>query len=62
MHLIRGARSDLLTAEIAERMQTSGPRPGLTLFDDCGHAPSLVSPAAIAGVAEVLDALIAGGA
>lgn len=62
MHLIRGARSDLLTAEIAERMQTSGPRPGLTLFKACGHAPSLVSPAAIAGVAEVLDALIAGGA
>ena len=59
MHLIRGARSDLLTEEIAARMLSTGPKPGLRLFPDCGHAPSLVSGSAIAEVARVLEALTA---
>ncbi|MDV7142394.1 alpha/beta hydrolase [Tropicimonas sp. TH_r6] len=40
-HLIRGAASDLLPAATAARMQASGPHPGKTEIEDCGHAPSL---------------------
>lgn len=40
-HVLRGTRSDLLTAGIAGRMAASGPRPAITEFDDCGHAPTL---------------------
>lgn len=54
MHLFRGAQSDLLTQDIAAKMQTCGPKPDITLFDDCGHAPSLSQPRAIATVKQVL--------
>lgn len=57
MHLIWGRQSDLLTAPIIARMQAEGPQPGLSVFDDCGHAPSLVSDAAIAEVRGVLARL-----
>ena len=40
-HIICGAKSDILTGSILERMRTSGPKPGVTVFQDCGHAPSL---------------------
>lgn len=40
-HVLRGATSDLLTKEIADRMEVCGPRADVTVFDDCGHAPSL---------------------
>ncbi len=43
-HVLRGTQSDLLTADIADRMAESGPRPGVTDFDDCGHAPTLSRP------------------
>ena len=56
-HLIWGRKSDLLTEEIVSRMRASGPKPELTVYDSCGHAPSLVSAAAIADVAETLDQL-----
>lgn len=41
MHVIRGAASDILLASIAERMMSL--RPGLTVsvFEECGHAPTL---------------------
>ncbi|MFC2969662.1 alpha/beta fold hydrolase [Acidimangrovimonas pyrenivorans] len=55
--LIWGRQSDLLTEEIISRMQASGPRPKVTVYDSCGHAPSLVSAAAIADVSETLDRL-----
>jgi pimeloyl-ACP methyl ester carboxylesterase len=54
MHLFRGAKSDLLTDEIATRMKCCGPKPGITLFEDCGHAPSLSNPKAIATVKLIL--------
>ncbi|MBR9763324.1 MAG: alpha/beta hydrolase [Rhodobacteraceae bacterium] len=54
VHVIRGAQSDLLTAEIAARMRQSGPRPGVTEMADCGHAPSLSRPEDIAMVRQVL--------
>jgi pimeloyl-ACP methyl ester carboxylesterase len=40
-HVIRGASSDLLLPTTAERMAVSGPRPGITEIDGCGHAPTL---------------------
>ncbi|WP_237708096.1 alpha/beta fold hydrolase [Oceanicola sp. S124] len=57
VHVIRGAQSDLLTAEIAERMRQSGPRPQVTEMADCGHAPSLSRPEDIAMVRQVLSDL-----
>ena len=44
-HLLRGESSDVLPAQTARRMTTTGPRPELTLYPDCGHAPSLARPA-----------------
>jgi pimeloyl-ACP methyl ester carboxylesterase len=40
-HVIQGRTSDILPDDIAARMVSSGPRPGLSVFDDCGHAPTL---------------------
>lgn len=39
--VLRGLESDLLTAEIAERMSTTGPRPEVVGFPGYGHAPNL---------------------
>lgn len=44
MHLIRGVTSDVLPADIAARLLAVGPCPSETVFDDCGHAPSLSRP------------------
>jgi pimeloyl-ACP methyl ester carboxylesterase len=41
--LLRGAESDLLSAETAERMARTGPRAQLRVFDGVGHAPTLVA-------------------
>ncbi|QOL81266.1 alpha/beta fold hydrolase [Pseudooceanicola spongiae] len=57
-HIFRGGKSDLLTAGIAARMQQSGPKPGLTVLGDCGHAPSLTRPDDIARVRQVLRDLL----
>lgn len=44
-HVLRGAASDLLTAEIAARMAKTGPCPDVTVVADCGHAPALARTA-----------------
>lgn len=41
VHVLYGATSDILTADILARMQGEGPRPAATEFPDCGHAPTL---------------------
>ncbi|WP_292024689.1 alpha/beta hydrolase [Maritimibacter sp. UBA3975] len=56
-HVIRGLTSDLLTEEIATEMTGRGPKPEVTVFDTCGHAPSLSSPEDTAFVAGVLRQL-----
>jgi len=38
---LRGATSDLLTAETAAQMVQRGPRATVVTFADCGHAPAL---------------------
>ncbi len=58
VHLIRGASSDILPKEIADRMAGTGPRPEVTVFDDCGHAPTMSRPADLdimRGILERLD-------
>ena len=42
--LLRGAQSDLLTAETAQEMTQRGPRARLVAFEGVGHAPTLVAP------------------
>lgn len=46
--LLRGAASDVLSAEVAEAMTRRGPKPRLEVFQDCGHAPTLASAREIA--------------
>ena len=40
--VLRGAESDILTAETAQRMTMEGPRAALVEFAGVGHAPSLL--------------------
>lgn len=42
--VLRGARSDLLTADIARQMTERGPQAELVEFDGVGHAPALMAP------------------
>lgn len=56
-YVIGGAKSDLLTTDILQRMLTSGPEPDHTLFEDCGHAPSLSRHADIVQVRQILRRL-----
>ncbi len=51
---LRGALSDLLSAEVAEAMTQRGPRAQLITFPDTGHAPALMAPDQIAAVREFL--------
>lgn len=54
--LVRGAQSDLLTAETAGAMATRGPRPKLVEIDGVGHAPTLMPADQIAVVRDFLVA------
>ncbi len=58
-HLVRGAESDLLPASTAARMVASGPRPRLTEFHDCGHAPSLSRPEDARYIRDMIEELSA---
>lgn len=48
--LVRGALSDLLTAETAQAMQARIPSMTLATVPDVGHAPTLEEPEAIAAI------------
>jgi pimeloyl-ACP methyl ester carboxylesterase len=54
--VIRGARSDLLTAATAAKMQQLAPHMKLATVADVGHAPELSEPEALAAI----DAFLAG--
>lgn len=41
--LLRGVKSDLLSADTAQHMTTRGPKAELIVIDGAGHAPSLTS-------------------
>jgi pimeloyl-ACP methyl ester carboxylesterase len=54
--LLRGAQSDLLSAETARAMAARGPRPVVVEFAGIGHAPTLLSADQIDPVARFLRA------
>jgi pimeloyl-ACP methyl ester carboxylesterase len=53
--VLRGAESDLLSADTAAAMCTRGPRPRVVEFAGVGHAPTLLDPEQIAPVAAFLE-------
>lgn len=55
--VIRGEKSDLLTAETAEKMKTVAPGMKLTIVPAVGHAPDLNEPEAIAAIDAFLASL-----
>lgn len=52
--VLRGAESDLLSAEVAEAMSQRGPKAELVTFDGIGHAPALMGSDQIESVAQWL--------
>ncbi len=54
--VLRGAQSDLLTAETAARMAAQGPRPRVMAFERVGHAPMLLNADQFGPVADFLRA------
>lgn len=52
--VVRGERSDILSADVAERMATSLERGELVTIPDTGHAPTLTEPAAAAAIDRLL--------
>jgi pimeloyl-ACP methyl ester carboxylesterase len=46
--LLRGAKSDVLSKDIAEQMTQRGPKATLVTFENCGHAPALIDADQIA--------------
>lgn len=54
--LLRGLRSDLLSADTAQRMGERGPRAQLAEFAGVGHAPTLVAADQVAVVTDFLSA------
>ena len=54
--VVRGANSDLLTAETAQKMQIVAPGMTLAVIPGVGHAPDLGEPEAVAAIDEFLRA------
>jgi pimeloyl-ACP methyl ester carboxylesterase len=52
--VIRGDRSDVLLAETAQTMTTTGPRARLDVLAGVGHAPTLMSDDEVALVGDWL--------
>jgi len=55
--VIRGAKSDLLTAATVEKMRAVVPDVKLAVVPGVGHAPELNEPEAVAAIDEFLDSL-----
>jgi len=55
--VVRGAKSDLLTAETAAKMQAVAPAMKLAVIPGVGHAPELSEPEAVQAIDEFLDSL-----
>ena len=52
--LLRGAQSDLLSAQTAQEMTRRGPRARLVEFEGVGHAPTLLATDQVEAVASFL--------
>ncbi len=59
MLIVRGERSDILSAPVAERMQAALPQADLVTIADTGHAPTLDEPEAVAGIDRLLARIAA---
>ena len=57
--VVRGGRSDVLSADVAARMIERLPQGELVTVPEVGHAPTLSEPAAAAGVARLLGRVAA---
>jgi pimeloyl-ACP methyl ester carboxylesterase len=55
--VVRGAKSDLLTAETAAKMQSTSPQVKLATVPGVGHAPELNEPETVAPIDEFLSGL-----
>src|SRR5206468_7997520 len=55
--VVRGAKSDLLTAATASRMEQVAPEMKLAVVPGVGHAPELNEPEAVAAIDEFLATL-----
>ena len=55
--VVRGANSDLLTADTAARMEEAAPDTRLATVPGIGHAPELSEPEAVAAIDEFLASL-----
>lgn len=53
--VVRGAKSDLLTAETAAKMQDIAPDATFAVVEGVGHAPELNEPEAVAAIDAFLD-------
>jgi pimeloyl-ACP methyl ester carboxylesterase len=54
--IVRGGRSELLTAETAEKMRRAAPRAQFAEVPDVGHAPMLDEPIAVGAIDDFLSA------
>jgi pimeloyl-ACP methyl ester carboxylesterase len=54
--VLRGVQSDLLPADLADRMERLNPLASVRAFPGCGHAPPLLAPDQIEPVADFLCA------
>ena len=55
--VVRGAKSDLLTAETTAKMQEASPNVRVAVVDGVGHAPELNEPEAIEAIDAFLNSL-----
>lgn len=53
--VLRGGRSDVLTAQIAADLAHRGPIASVVEFPDCGHAPALMEPEQVEAVVNWLN-------
>jgi pimeloyl-ACP methyl ester carboxylesterase len=60
--LVRGARSDVLSAATAEAMAERVPALEVATVPDIGHAPTLMEPEAVAAIDRLLDRVLSGRA
>lgn len=55
--VVRGEKSDLLSAEAAQKMQEAAPATRFAVIPDVGHAPDLDEPEAVAAIDDFLNSL-----
>ncbi len=57
VRVLRGAESDLLSAEVAAEMASRGPKADCVVFDGVGHAPTLITDDQVKAVQDFFPAV-----